>query len=191
MTTLNRTSYAILGLLARGPKSGYEIKQVVEKTIRHFWKESYGHIYPMLNRLMADGMVVRVTKEQGRTSARSRYAITSDGRLALEAWLVAPLEPEGTRNELALRLYFGQYAPVAASRTLLQSHHTYHCELLARYKADLPELEAQAATGDTAAVYELITLSLGIYISEARIAWCNDALQRLDELEQQRFNTGV
>lgn len=184
MANTNRTIFAILGLLAREPKSGYEIKQVIEKTISHFWKESYGHLYPTLNRLIAMGLVRRDALDDQRANSRQRYRITEAGHAALYAWLTMPVEPEGTRSELALKLYFGQHVPVATSRALLQAHYAHHVRLLARYAEDRPELERRASTGEATPVYELITLSLGVHISEARIAWCDDALQRLDRLDE-------
>lgn len=183
MAATNRTSYAILGLLAQGPKSGYEIKQVVEKTISHFWKESYGHLYPTLSRLTAEGLVRRDGEGGRRGGERQRYHLTESGRAALTAWLAAPVEPEGTRNELALKLYFGQSAPPAACRALLEAHREHHRRLLERYAASRPELEAEAAAGATAAAYELITLSLGVHISTARVAWCDEALGRLAQID--------
>jgi PadR family transcriptional regulator AphA len=182
VASANRTAYAILGLLAQGPKTGYEIKQVVEKTISHFWKESYGHLYPTINRLIAEGLVTRGVAEPRRPRARPRYHITPDGREALAAWLVAPVEPEGTRNELALKLYFGQSVPTAVSRAHLEAHREHHRQLLATYAQELPKLERQVSAGEPDAVYALITLTLGIHISEARVAWCADALRRLDSL---------
>jgi PadR family transcriptional regulator, regulatory protein AphA len=179
VATANRTSYAILGLLSQGPKSGYEIKQVVEKTISHFWKESYGHLYPTLNRLLAEELVRREAAGGRHSRERQRYYLTDAGRAALEAWLATPVEPEGTRNELALKLYFGQSAPPAVSRAHLAAHREHHRRLLARYAEEQPGLEASAAAGEPGAIYELITLSLGVHISTARVAWCDEALARL------------
>ena len=191
MATANRTSYAILGLLAQGPKSGYEIKQVVEKTISHFWKESYGHLYPTLNRLMAEGLVCREAEGGRHSRERQRYHLSDAGRAALEAWLAAPVEPEGTRNELALKIYFGQSVPPAISQAHLAAHREHHRRLLARYAEDQPELEASAAAGEPGAVYELITLSLGVHISTARVAWCDDALKRLAPLDPSADSPGA
>lgn len=175
MAAANRTTYALLGLLSRGPKTGYEIKQVVEKTISHFWKESYGHIYPTLNRLMAEGLVAREGDGE-----RQRYQITAAGRAALVAWLAETVEPEGARSELALKLYFGQAVAPDISRAHLVAHREHHARLLARYAESRIELEARAAAGDSQAVFDLITLSLGVHISAARVAWCDESLARLD-----------
>lgn len=39
---MNATEFAILGLLAEGPLSGYDIKKEVEERLSHFWSQSYG-----------------------------------------------------------------------------------------------------------------------------------------------------
>jgi DNA-binding PadR family transcriptional regulator len=182
MATPNRTSYAILGLLADGPKSGYAIRQVVEQTLRHFWKESFGHIYPTLNKLVAAGLIVpEIDPPTGRTDER-RYTITAAGRDALQRWLTAELEPEGVRNELALKLYFGRHVPLAVSQAHLLRHKAHYEALLAHYVQERGKLEARAAAGEAEATYMLITLDLGDHIARARIAWCAAALERLSKL---------
>jgi DNA-binding PadR family transcriptional regulator len=48
---LTHTAYVVLGMLRHEPRSGYEIKTVVDKSTRFFWAASYGQIYPELKRL--------------------------------------------------------------------------------------------------------------------------------------------
>ena len=47
----------MLGLLAGGPRSGYDIKSIVDRSTRFFWAASYGQIYPELRRLEAEGLI--------------------------------------------------------------------------------------------------------------------------------------
>ena len=47
---LSATGKVILGMLAARPRSGYEIKQLVDSSARFFWAASYGQIYPELKR---------------------------------------------------------------------------------------------------------------------------------------------
>ena len=51
------TAYVILGMLAWGPLSGYDIKAVVDRSVRFFWAASYGQIYPELKRLSEAGLI--------------------------------------------------------------------------------------------------------------------------------------
>src|SRR3989442_668407 len=46
MERLSGTALVVLGLLALRPRSGYEIKQTIDKTTRFFWNGSYGRSNP-------------------------------------------------------------------------------------------------------------------------------------------------
>lgn len=180
MSTTNRTIYTILGLLASGPKTGYDIKQIVETTIHHFWKESYGHLYPSLRRLVADGWIERT--QDASSSKRKAYQITPAGREALAAWLAEPIEPDGVRDELALKLYFGRSVAPEIAIQHLQVERQRQQALLQRYLERQSELEADIAKGSQDAIYDLVTLLLGVHVSRARIAWCDASLRHLNNL---------
>src|SRR5580658_2289456 len=48
--------FAVLGMLSLGEKlSGYDIRKVISESTANFWSESYGNIYPVLKRLLAEG----------------------------------------------------------------------------------------------------------------------------------------
>src|SRR5436189_6414156 len=79
-------TWAVLGILERGPRSGYDLKQAVDRTIRHFWAASYGQIYPELRRLEEAGWIAGRDAGRGRRSRRL-HRITPGGPRALEDWL--------------------------------------------------------------------------------------------------------
>src|ERR1700747_3883273 len=54
---LNPTGRVILGMIAFGKRTGYDIKTFVDRTTRYFWAASYGQIYPELKRLEDQGLV--------------------------------------------------------------------------------------------------------------------------------------
>ena len=69
-------TWAVLGLLVQRPRSGYEVKQAVDRAIRHFWAASYGQIYPELKRLEEAGLIAG-----GESGARAKrvYRATKRG----------------------------------------------------------------------------------------------------------------
>ena len=69
MAQKNRTRFAILGMLAFQPMSGYDIKKIVDNSIAYFWKENYGHIYPMLAELSREG----TGKKKQRAGRKEKY----------------------------------------------------------------------------------------------------------------------
>ncbi|MDH3629255.1 MAG: PadR family transcriptional regulator, partial [Acidobacteriota bacterium] len=48
MPDRSSSRYAVLGILTLEPMSGYDIKKFIETSVAHFWRESYGNIYPLL-----------------------------------------------------------------------------------------------------------------------------------------------
>ncbi len=77
MREIGATPNALLGLLSLEPMSGYDIRQMISRSIGYFWSESYGQIYPGLKRLAAEGLVV---KEDGARKGKSGPAcVFADG----------------------------------------------------------------------------------------------------------------
>ena len=75
-------------MLALGRRTGYDIKQFVDKSTRHFWAASYGQIYPELKRLEEQGLVSG-RREPSGGRARTVYELTDAGGQALESWLAS------------------------------------------------------------------------------------------------------
>src|SRR2546422_3572915 len=109
------TEYAVLGMLAFGPGSGYDLKKRIEGSIAHFWSESYGQIYPILAHLASQGLVERRLERQKGKPDRHVYSITEEGQERLGAWLTEPARDESFRSELLLKLFFGRRRPVEES----------------------------------------------------------------------------
>src|SRR5579884_1671185 len=84
------TGRVILGMIAFGKQTGYDIKQLVDRSTRHFWAASYGQIYPELKRLEEQGLI-RGRSEPSGARARTIYELTPDGERALHAWLASPI----------------------------------------------------------------------------------------------------
>lgn len=115
---LSSTAYVILGMVSREPRSGYEIKALVDNSTRFFWTASYGQIYPELKRLSGAGLVEGVEEPRGERR-RTVYAITEAGKAALTDWLTQPPETSEMREEGLLKLFFsGLLAPEDAVKTL-------------------------------------------------------------------------
>src|SRR6476659_10588842 len=84
MEHLSATAYVILGFVRNEPRSGYEIKAVVDKSTRFFWAARYGQIYPELKRLSEAGLIVGSDVPTGGRR-RTVYEVTADGEEALRA----------------------------------------------------------------------------------------------------------
>ncbi len=112
---LSATGKVILGMLAARPRSGYEIKQLVDSSARFFWAASYGQIYPELKKLETTGLI---TGDDSSTGARQRttFRLTADGKRAAREWIAEPPEVLETRDEGLLKLFFaGSIEPKRAA----------------------------------------------------------------------------
>src|SRR5438477_5551708 len=106
LAPLNSTSYVILGMLSLRPMSGYDIKQVADASVRHFWAISYGQIYPELKNLVDAGLVSSEDTSVG-DRRRTVYSLTKSGSEALGAWAaMTHAVPVEIRDEMLLRLFF-------------------------------------------------------------------------------------
>ncbi len=82
--------HAILGLLDRSPRTGYEIKIFFRDAVKNFWSVSDGQLYPTLRSLAEEGWVVKAETVQDGGLTKHVYAITDAGRAAFMEWLRTP-----------------------------------------------------------------------------------------------------
>jgi DNA-binding PadR family transcriptional regulator len=71
---------AILALLVERPMHGYEMIQEIERRSRGTWRPSPGSVYPTLQLLEDEGMIVAEAVEGGRR----RFSLTEAGRTAAQ-----------------------------------------------------------------------------------------------------------
>jgi PadR family transcriptional regulator, regulatory protein AphA len=166
---LSSTAYVILGTLAWGPSSGYDVKAVVDRSVRFFWTASYGQIYPELGRLSEAGLV-KGAPEPKSGRRRTVYRITAAGRRALADWLAQEPQVFETRDEGLLKLFFADAAPATAAASL-DAKRRYHEE-------KLKQLRAIEATGRAEGA-PLLVLRFGLESSEWMVDWCTREAERL------------
>jgi DNA-binding PadR family transcriptional regulator len=166
---LSATAYVILGMVSREPRSGYEIKALVDETTRFFWAASYGQIYPELKRLSEAGLVEGRDEPRGERK-RTVYAITADGEDELKDWLRRPPETFEMREEGLLKLFFAGVLPREEAARILRAMREYRLELAER----LRDIEPKAQEKDDAAgdPYPLMVLRGGIEFNEWFADWC-------------------
>jgi DNA-binding PadR family transcriptional regulator len=187
MPVVNKTRYALLGILDTGAYSGYDIKKGIERSIGHFWHESYGQIYPILRALVGDGLATAHTEALPGRPARILYTITEQGRAELRRWLseridTLPIE----RNEFLLKLFFGAEVPLTVTLDHLRQHRRQAVGVLETFG----EIEAMLAAQTTAVQasgfpFWLATLRYGQAQAEAVVLWCDETLERFGRTSQQ------
>jgi DNA-binding PadR family transcriptional regulator len=164
-------TWAVLGLIGHGPKSGYDVKRIVDRSIRLFWAASYGQIYPELRRLQEVGWIEGAEAPRGGRSRRT-YRITGDGRRALEDWLHGRETRIELRDESLLRLFFADALSEEEALALLRARREGYRGLLA-YLRSLDD-----GTGADPPFVDLV-YRWGVDYCEWGIEWCDRQERRL------------
>jgi PadR family transcriptional regulator, regulatory protein AphA len=179
------TPFAILGMLTIAPMSGYDMKQVIEQSIAHFWNESYGQIYPTLKRLAAAGQVTRKVERKSGKPDRQVYSITIKGRDALTQWLSIPAQTEPVRNEFLLKLFFGSHLASEEIISRLQEFRARHAQSIATYNATEAQLRREHANNPNLP-YWMMTLNFGRHRSKAIVDWADETVRTLQKIKAPR-----
>lgn len=178
----SRSKYAILGILSQGARSGYDIRKEITGSIDHFWHESYGQIYPTLKKLHEDGLVTKTTEPQDGRPDRHVYAITAAGQEVLLAWLRQPVDLLPERNELLLKLFFGRNLAPQENIAHLESHRERMLVSRRLYQQIAETLQAKIPENPDLPYY-LITLNHGIHVTQAIADWCEETIDRLEQMK--------
>jgi DNA-binding PadR family transcriptional regulator len=165
MDELSPTAYVILGMTRGQPRSGYEIKALVDDTTRFFWAASYGQIYPELKRLSEAGLIEGLDSPTGGRR-RTVYEITADGEEELKAWLRQPPSTFEMREEGLLKLFFADALPRGEAVEILRAMRSHRLAV----SAQLREMEPMAIEKDDP--LPLAVLRGGIEFTEWFADWC-------------------
>jgi PadR family transcriptional regulator, regulatory protein AphA len=172
MEQLSATAYVILGFVRNEPRSGYEIKAVVDNSTRFFWAASYGQIYPELKRLSEAGLIVGADVPTGGRK-RTVYEITADGEEELRAWLRQEPETFEMRDEGLLKLFFADALPREEALAILRSMRERRRAINEQLRA-LKELK-----GEIEDPFPMIVLDAGLEYTEWFTDWCERMEARL------------
>jgi len=172
------TEETLLGLLSLGPMSGYQMRNLMQDSTANFWRESYGRIYPALKRMKKAGLVELDKQASAGPRAKKVYKLTATGQKRLRVWLGVPAQPLPNRNELLLKLFFGdRAAPGTMAAQVVAWQQSYAADLK-RYELQLAELEATHAKHPGLPFWRM-TLRYGISEAITVINWCADTMEEL------------
>jgi len=165
-------TWAVLGLLALGPRSGYDIKRAVDRSIRHFWAASYGQIYPELRKLEEAGWIAGKDADRGGRTRRV-YRITARGSRALEDWLHGYETRIELRDESLLRLFFADTLPTDEALGLLAARREGY-RMMRAYLEGLDD-----GSGEQDPPFVDLVYRWGLDYCEWGIEWCDRQERRL------------
>jgi len=179
---LSATGKVILGMLAARPRSGYEIKQLVDNSARFFWAASYGQIYPELKKLEDTGLITGADASQGARQ-RTVFKLTAKGRRAAKDWIAREPQVFELRDEGLLELFFAGSIDPARTAQIARER----AAVAAATAAELRSLETQVEQKGKAEGPDhspdrgsLTVLRYGIEMNEWAAQWFERAAEDLE-----------
>lgn len=165
--------HAVLGLLAEGPASGYDLMKMFDASLANVWPATQSQLYSELGKL-ADAGLVDVAAEGAR--GRKEYAITEAGRAELRHWLTE-VEPARTaRSDLLLRVFFlGELSPEQARAYLRREAEVAEASL-AVLRQIIPLIEDDT---DNLSVYGRLALEAGLRFTTTQREWAEWAEKQI------------
>lgn len=180
MKKLNKSRYAVLGVLAGKPRSGYEILQFMRQSTAHFWQESDASIYPMLKQLEKEGKITGQQESQGKRERRV-FEITQTGLEEVQHWLALPAQQETHRNEFLLKLFFGALINENQITTLLQKQLAKIENEKKTYRHIEKSVVAKFPDSNPHKLFWGLALQYGITQCNCEEQWLKKSLERITD----------
>jgi DNA-binding PadR family transcriptional regulator len=168
------TECAVLGLLTRGERSGYDLLKTIDRSVGFFWTPAKSQLYALLPRLVARGLLSSRRVEQDKRPAKTLYRITPTGRGALREGL-EQASPAVDRNPFELRVFFGDHMRPGAVQAMIEARRDHSRAHL----AILEEIERGIDVDRD--LYPYLTLLAGKENAKAAIRWAEQALRLLEQ----------
>ena len=177
--------HAILGFLNYRPLSGYDLKNIFDTSVRHFWPADQSQIYRTLNRLTKSGWAEMEKVEQESRPARKVYSITQEGRDELGEWLAAPLPFEDNRSAPMIQVFFsGQRSDQEVLEMFERVADTLRAGM-AMYDAIPQQIEAYQdyIQSPREFYFWMLTLDIGKNTARANLEWLESTIERIRDGE--------
>lgn len=157
---------------------------MIDTSLNHFWKISYGQIYPTLKLLVEKKYAtVQGFSQEGKPD-KKEYAITDLGTKALKMWLAQPItDLPVEKNEMLLKVFFSRHQDHQSTKKHLDQ---YQEKLIARHQAyeAIKEMISSQLFAEEDAPYWIITLDYGLRTTQAAIDWCQETKDVLLQKEE-------
>lgn len=165
----------MLGLLAHGERSGYELAKLAEGGVAYLWTPSRSQIYKVLPRLVAAGFArMREVEQRGRPD-KALYQVKPEGLATLRAWLEeVEEEPAGGRVVFALKIFFCDLASPMTALAQLAAYRRFLERRLEAYEQLRPEAAASSRS------YPEHVLRHGLTRVRATLAWIDETAAAIE-----------
>ena len=154
--------FALLGLLAVQPASGYDLKRAINRSTYFIWNATGPQIYNTLNTLREEGYISSVSRRQKGKPDKHVHTITPNGRAALKEFLGKPIRASVTRDEVLLRIFFGNFANKSTIKRELEAYVDRIGQERATMEATEARINAHPGGKHEARRFQLLSLRIKV-----------------------------
>lgn len=173
--------HGLLGLLARKPQNGYELKNAFDEIAGGFWDVNFGQIYTTIDRLVKDGLVVS-SAEGDEGVERKVYQITTEGIKEFKDWLDKPsAKIRPLRDEVFVKLAFMYPFDGDAILQLLAEQRQLYLAKMAELTSKKYLLTRNKDSRDI--LMTDLLLDAALFHAEADVKWIEHCEAKLREFE--------
>jgi DNA-binding PadR family transcriptional regulator len=162
--------HGLLGLLAEGPASGYDLAGRFTEVLGSIWPAQHPKIYAELNKLAAEGLV-EVESEGPRR--RKAYRITEAGVAEVKRWLTEVDVDHTMRLQPLLRSLFFWMMETDELQRHLEAEAGYYRKLAEQYR-DYAARKDRGEFGYSEQTQSMrVTIEAGIRLYSALADWAD------------------
>lgn len=163
-----------MGLLTRGEASGYELSATAQRNVNLILAPAKSRIYSVLPRLLERGLVTRRAVAQETRPDKQVYQLNEEGWEVFRAWL-DDTGSKLTRQQLLLKLFFGEHAAEEALLVQLRSFQQETAEELRFFEA----LEGRNLQDGL--FFPNLTVWWALAMDRALLRWIDRAVTAIEE----------
>lgn len=177
--------HILLGFLNFDDMTGYELKQLMDKSINKFWSVNLSQIYPTLNDMKEKGLLdMKVMINEGTPNSKV-YHITEEGKVELGRWMEETTPLPQTRMLFLAKLLISAKFEKSLMINQLREQLALHEDMLESFEKkkleglplDLPKIQNK----EVQELFFQLTVDAGIKQEKAFIEWCRETIERLEQ----------
>jgi len=174
--------YAILGFLNYQPFTGYDLKKLFDRSVRHFWSADQSQIYRTLAHLTEEGKAEIEVVEQTDRPDRKVYHITPRGREAFMEWLGGPFPSDDPKSSPLVQVFFAGRLTNEQILEKFKVAREIFLAILETYEKVPAQIDeyVEMVKSPREQYFWFLTLDLGIRNMRTQLAWVEEVIETIE-----------
>ena len=184
LNELNPSTFGLLAILSEEPRTGYQLKKLIDQPELVYWKDSFGSIYPNLRKITSLGLATKQRKDLGDRK-RLYYTLTEKGQALVELWLRKPARKQGLKVELLMKLRYAHVLGPDAVIDLLREYRDHYREIIPTlfdsrdFIDGLPENDLKTES-------MRVTADFWYRLNRMLLEWSGKSLERIETFKREQ-----